>query len=79
MAIEDERMTYGYKIVWHTRDTTSLVTVEGHKSERAARLACLRAARRFGWTKPKWWQWWRRGDTTHKQALGLSGGFADGR
>jgi len=69
-------MTYGAKIVWHERrGTTCGVFVEGHNSERSARLECLRAARQFGWTKPKWWQWWRRGDTTHKQALGLSGGF----
>ena len=68
-------MTHGAKIVWHEGGMKCSVLVKGHKSERADRLACLRAARHFGWTKPKWWQWWRRGDTTHKQALGLSGDF----
>lgn len=23
----------------------------------------IAVASSFGWTKPKWWQWWRRGDS----------------
>lgn len=56
-------MNIGQQIAWNGRDgSRSVVTVEGYATHREALQAALRSAVAFGWTLPRWWQWWRRGD-----------------
>jgi len=54
--------TYGHTIVWrHWRGSTS-VTVDGCATPEQARDEAIRFAIQSGWTRPRWWQWWRWGD-----------------
>ena len=70
---------WGYRIRWHDVNGDWVeVSSSGHPSERKDRLVTLAAARKAGWTKPRWWQWWRRHDVTHRQALGLNQGIGIG-
>ena len=56
--------TYGFRINWKTFDGESCcVKSSGHKSIDHAKAYCIASAEMAGWTPPKWWQWWRRGDT----------------
>ena len=57
-------MKYGFNISWTHRDG-SITTVEvyDHDSLDDAKKAAKESAIYFGWTPPKWWQWWRWDDT----------------
>lgn len=61
-------MSYSQLISWTSRDgTRTTVTVTGHSTHREALYIALRDAVAFGWTPPRWWQWWRWGDRDYTQ------------
>lgn len=39
------------------------VRTDYYFAPREARKCALRSAIRSGWTRPRWWQWWRWDDT----------------
>lgn len=51
-------MTYGFEIRWG-RKTYS---VSWCATREEAVTECVRWARSEGWTRPRWWQFWRAGD-----------------
>lgn len=56
--------TYGQTIRWtELNGTKSTVSVENCPTRQEALQSALRSAKAFGWTEPKWWQWWRWEDT----------------
>ena len=57
-------MEYGFSITWTKRDKSiTTVKVYDHATLESAKNAAIKSAAFFGWTQPKWWQWWRREDT----------------
>lgn len=57
-------MKYGFVITWTDyggNETTA--EVGGRETLEDAINDCRESAEHFGWTPPKWWQWWRWGDT----------------
>jgi len=56
-------VTFGQQISWTGRDRSkSAVTVKDYPTHQEALDAALKSAMAFGWTPPRWWQWWRWGD-----------------
>lgn len=55
-------MTYGYHIWWTGRGESNSVTGEGFATPEEAKKRGEEVATKMGWTRPRWWQWWRRGD-----------------
>ena len=54
---------YGQIIRWTNPDGSKQeLEVWGRSREEANRKAREQALA-FGYTQPKWWQWWRKGDT----------------
>jgi len=54
---------YGWTFRWTEKNgNQSCITVRDYSSAREAFEAALGSAIAFGWTEPKWWQWWRRYD-----------------
>ena len=56
-------MSYGFNITWRQKNGETSVTVRGRDTLEEAKQDCIESAKHFGWTNPKWWQWWRWGDT----------------
>lgn len=56
-------MKYGQSIAWNTETGSSAVTVNGCDTPEEAYERALAVAIDMGYTKPKWWQWWRWGET----------------
>lgn len=57
-------VTHDFAVRWTKFDgTTETAAVSGCESEAEARREAFRIARKNGWTPPRWWQWWRWGDT----------------
>jgi hypothetical protein len=57
-------MVCGATITWTTfSGGKNSVGNNGFYTPREARKSALRAARRCGWTYPRWWQFWRWDDT----------------
>lgn len=57
-------MRYGQSIFWTDfNGNTSKVEVGDCATQDEATNAAIESATAFGWTYPKWWQWWRRYDT----------------
>lgn len=57
-------MTYGQTIKWTQWDGTKhAFTVSECESWEEARAIVVEWATERGWTPPKWWQFWRWGDT----------------
>ena len=57
-------ITYSQSVRWTGRDgNVSVLTVNGYPTAEAAAAKAFHDAREFGWTPPRWWQWWRKGDT----------------
>ena len=57
---------YGQSIKWTNRKDGSITIVEtsGHSTPEKAKAQAIDDAIFFGWPgNPKWWQYWRRGDT----------------
>ena len=52
-------MTFGYEIKWGGNSCS----VSGCSSQEEAKEKCVKFAKDLGWTPPKWWQFWRWGDT----------------
>lgn len=52
-------MKYGQIIEWNG----GYVAVWGCDTQEEATWKCVDSARLSGWTNPKWWQFWRWGDT----------------
>lgn len=50
---------YGYRIKWGDNS----FAVQGQPSPEEAKAMCIEWATKHGWTPPKWWQFWRWGDT----------------
>lgn len=56
-------MIYTRSVKWTNFDGAGgSWSVQAETPEKAMMLA-LAASIRDGWTPPKWWQWWRWGDT----------------
>lgn len=54
---------HGWIVSWtERRGDRSQVTVDGFDTPEEAFATAIRDAKAFGWTEPKWWQWWRRYD-----------------
>lgn len=55
--------TYGYDLIWHDRPGgTMAVATRGHLSAAEAFQDAMARAIRLGYERPRWWQWWRRGE-----------------
>lgn len=55
--------TFGYHYRFTDRDgTVTAGDGEGFPSHTEAMASMERCLRGFGWTPPKWWQWWRWSD-----------------
>lgn len=56
---------FGWHIKWTKIDgSVETFAVDGADSVSAAQEKAIKWAARNGWTPPKWWQWWRRRDTS---------------
>lgn len=63
--------TFSAEIYWTQKDgTVTKVKVSGRESSEQAAKDVLWDALMFGWTPPRWWQWWRKNDTTLKDITG---------
>lgn len=58
-------MKHGQSITWTSRHgmKTTITVRDCDTKEQALRMA-IESAKKFGWTEPKWWQWWRWDDIT---------------
>lgn len=55
---------YGFAISWtDLNGGKRSIKTTGFYTARDARRSVVRAARRSGWTYPRWWQFWRWDDT----------------
>lgn len=60
--------THGWKIEWHDRDRSLYaVTIEGCSTSLEAWQEAMAYALQAGWTRPRWWQWWRWGDRDYSK------------
>ena len=51
---------YGQKIEWRGLDgSVSAVEVNECESPQEAIDEAIKSAKAFGWSPPRWWQWWR--------------------
>lgn len=57
-------MSHGISITQTSLDgTVQTWSVDGQPTREEAQRICIEAAIEGGWTPPRWWQWWRWGDT----------------
>jgi TonB family protein len=57
-------ITYGQEIRWTEPDgTVQTIEVSKCSTIEEAKREAVKAAQKWGWTPPKWWQWKRRNDT----------------
>lgn len=57
-------IVYGQSIAWTPKKGERLeVSVHGRSSPEEAMQDAMHDAEAFGFTPPKWWQWWRWNDT----------------
>ena len=57
-------MKHGFEITETRPDgSKSTYSVDGCASPKKARDLAYSFAMRSGWTEPRWWMWWRWGDT----------------
>jgi hypothetical protein len=59
-------------IRWHDRDG-GMHTVESGScvNKDYASFSAWLEAKKAGWTPPRWWEWWRFGDTRLEDIFGL--------
>jgi hypothetical protein len=63
-------MTYGRTIRWTDFDGTKHeLSVGDCASIQEATQAVIDMAKKSGWRPPRWWEFWRWGDTTARQLL----------
>jgi hypothetical protein len=58
-------ITYGFTIKWGHNS----FGVSNQPTAEEAQRVCIEWATKHGWTPPKWWQWWRWGDTKLPQSF----------
>ena len=57
-------LKYGYRVIWtHRKEGRFSYSITNCDSREDARHEALVRMEELGWTPPKWWQWWRWGDT----------------
>ena len=58
-------LQYSYELHWTPTwgGGTTTYGVTCCRSQEDAWAIVVAMAERDGWTPPRWWQWWRRGDT----------------
>jgi hypothetical protein len=57
---------YVQEIKWTIKPGhTKSISVEGNEGQSLESVQAMAAAyaKQWGWTPPKWWQWWRWNDT----------------
>jgi len=54
---------YGQVIRWTNKDGNQQELEVWGKTREEANRKAREHALAFGYTQPKWWQWWRKGDT----------------
>lgn len=55
---------YNQSVKWTDfNGNVTKVEVQGFSSSKEAKTRALESAKEFGWTPPRWWQWWRWNDT----------------
>jgi hypothetical protein len=55
---------YGQEITWTSiTGDKARVSVDGGDLPEEAVAEAIKLAKRYGWTPPKWWQFWRWSDT----------------
>lgn len=59
VEIASMRILYGQTIVWGKAS----FSVNGCLTPEEARQKAIEMAKQAGWTNPRWWQFWRAGDT----------------
>lgn len=53
-------VSYGRTIRWYGLDgSVSTFTVDKCETPQEALSEAITSAKAFGWTPPRWWQWWR--------------------
>ena len=63
-------ITYGQHISWRPdRYSIRHIEVSGYATVEEACQAGLECAYEDGWTRPRWWQWWRWGDKDYEAIL----------
>lgn len=63
-------VSYSYTIRWTKLDgTRHTLTVGWYSRLESARYKCVLLAMKNGWKPPRWWEFWRIGDTTARQIL----------
>lgn len=56
--------SFGQSVKWTDfSGTVTETSIDGCATEVQAKKEALEQAKRFGWTPPIWWQWWRWNDT----------------
>jgi hypothetical protein len=64
---------YGRYIEWTTLDGRKYrVDSRFHYNIEEATKEALTFAKLLGWTPPRWWQWWRWGDTRFTEMYDVS-------
>lgn len=57
-------MTHGFEVIrTGANGQKDSYGVKGYATRKQARDAAYSFAMRSGWTEPRWWMWWRWGDT----------------
>lgn len=64
LASNNGNPIYGASIIWN--NGASAVHVQWYKTQRQAYIKAINAAKKMGYTIPKWWQFWRHSDTNVK-------------
>ena len=55
-------------VSWHGKDgSMTTIKTPPYSTLREARLAAIESAKHFGYTAPRWWQWWRWGDLDYER------------
>jgi hypothetical protein len=59
--------TFSQEVQWTDRDgAVTRIASKDQPTLQKAKHEAREMAQALGWTAPKWWQWWRWGDTTAK-------------
>ena len=59
--------TFEQEVHWTDREgAVTRIYSKGHPTLKEAQTSAKEMAEQLGWKAPRWWQWWRWGDTTMK-------------
>lgn len=71
---------YGQIINWRERGGTRRgVSYQDFDTPEEAFREAMEAAVAYGWTPPRWWQWWRWGDLDYTKSRFANGQSEDGK